>query len=155
MSGLTRKCQYALRALYFLAREYGKGPILIPHISAHANAPAGFLQSILFELKHAGILESQRGAQGGYYLRTPPERLTVGAIVRIIDGPIIMLPCVGEGDARACADCNDSAHACRTRLLMREVQHAIMAILDHAPILAIEPSEVPPVQRESRVSLSN
>jgi Rrf2 family protein len=118
VTGLTRKCQYALRALYFLAREYGNGPILIHQISTHANAPAGFLRSILFELKRAGVLESQRGAQGGYYLRNPPERLTVGSIVRIIDGPIVTLPCVGEVDTRACADCHDPADACRTRVLM-------------------------------------
>jgi Rrf2 family protein len=159
VTGLTRKCQYALRALYFLAHEYGKGPILIEHISAHANAPAGFLQSILFELKHAGILESQRGAQGGYYFRNPPERLTVGAIVRIIDGPIVTLPCVGEGDTRACADCHDSADACRTRFLMREVHEAVLAILDHAPILATghpvtQPIEFPLMERESDAPLS-
>src|ERR1700722_2583127 len=96
MTGLTRKCQYALRALYFLAREYGKGPILIPRISAHANAPAEFLQTILLELKNAGLLDSRRGPQGGYYLLTPPHRVTVGSVVRIIDGPLVALPCIGE-----------------------------------------------------------
>jgi Rrf2 family protein len=97
VTGLTRKCQYALRALYFLAREYGKGPILIQRISVHANAPADFLQTILLELKNAGVLESRRGPQGGYYLVTPPNLVTVGSIIRVIDGPLVTFPCVGEG----------------------------------------------------------
>ncbi len=134
MTGLTRKCQYALRALYFLAREYGKGPVLIPRISAQANAPAEFLQTILLELKNAGILESRRGSQGGYYLLTPPNRVTVGSIVRIIDGPLVTLPCAGERATRSCTDCHDP-EACQTRFLMREVHQAVTAILDHSTIL--------------------
>jgi Rrf2 family protein len=133
VTGLTRKCQYALRALYFLAREYGKGPILIQHISAYANAPDEFLQNILRELKNAGLLESRRGRQGGYCLLTPPNRITVGSIVRIIDGPVVTLPCVGRKGARACADCHDQ-DACQTRFLMREVHDAVTAILDRTTI---------------------
>jgi Rrf2 family protein len=134
VTALTRKCQYALRALYFLACEYGKGPILIPRISAHANAPAGFLQAILFELKHAGVLESRRGSHGGYYLRIPPNCVTVGSIIRIIDGPLVTLPCVAEKDGHPCADCHDP-DTCQTRLLMRGVHEAVRAILDHTTLL--------------------
>jgi len=132
--GLTRKCQYALRALYVLAREYGKGPVLIQYISTQANAPAEFLQTILLELKNAGLLESRRGPQGGYRLLTPPDRITVGSIVRIIDGPFVTLPCVGKKEAHACADCRDP-EACPLRLLMGEVHDAVTAIMDHTTIL--------------------
>jgi Rrf2 family protein len=134
MTGLTRKCQYALRALYFLAREYGKGPILIQIISAQANAPAEFLQTILLTLKNAGVVGSRRGIQGGYYLVIPPEQVTIGSIVRILDGPLFPLPCIGKRETRACADCHD-ADACQTRFLMREVHDAVTAILEHTTIV--------------------
>jgi Rrf2 family protein len=136
MTGLTRKCQYALRALYFLAREYGNGPILIQNISAEANAPAEFLQTILLTLKNAGVLASRRGTQGGYYLVIPPNQVTVGSVVRLIDGPLVTLPCIGKRVTRACADCHD-ADVCQTRLLMREVHEALTAILDHSTILPV------------------
>jgi Rrf2 family protein len=157
MTGLTRKCQYALRALYFLAREYGKGPILIHYISAHANAPPGFLQGILFELKKAGVVESRRGTQGGYYLRKSPDQVTVGSIIRIIDGPLITLPCVGEREIHPCADCHDP-DACQTRLLMRGVHEAVTAILDHTTLLPICKTPDAPEHalgaRESQVSVA-
>ncbi len=130
MTGLTRKCQYALRALDFLAGEYGKGPILIQHISAHANASPEFLQTILLELKNAGVVGSRRGYQGGYYLVIPPNMVTVGSIVRIIDGPLVALPCIGE-QTRPCVDCRGSADDCRMRFLMRRVNEAVAKILDH------------------------
>jgi Rrf2 family protein len=129
---LTRKCQYALRALYFLAREYGKGPILIPQIAACVNAPVAFLQGVLCELKNAGILGSRRGSQGGYYLRIPPNQVTVGSIVRMIDGPLVTIPCVGE--THPCADCRDP-EACQTRLLMRDVHEVLTGILDRATLM--------------------
>jgi Rrf2 family protein len=134
MTGLTRKCHYALRALYFLAREYGKGPILTRNISAHANAPAEFLQTILLTLKNAGVLGSRRGTQGGYYLVIPPDQVTVGSIIRIIEGPLVPLPCIGKRETRVCADCRD-ADACQTRFLMREVYDAVTAILEHNTIV--------------------
>jgi len=134
VTGLTRKCQYALRALYVLAREYGKGPMLIQHISAQANAPADFLQIILLELKNVGLLESRRGPQGGYRLLTPPNRISVGSIVRIIDGPLVTLPCVGKKEASPCSDCRDPG-TCQMRFLMREVHEAVTAIMDHTTLL--------------------
>jgi Rrf2 family protein len=85
VTALSRKCQYALRALYFLSRKYGSGPILVNRISEYAHAPAGFLQAILLDLKNAGVLASCRGSHGGYQLRIPPDRVTVGSIVRLID----------------------------------------------------------------------
>jgi Rrf2 family protein len=136
VTGLTRKCQYALRALDFLAREYGKGPVVIQHICAHANAPAEFLQTILLELKNVGLLESRRGPQGGYRLLTPPDRITVGSIVRLIDGPLVTLPCVGKTEAHGCKDCRDP-DACRMRFLMREVHEAVTRIMDQTTIQAI------------------
>lgn len=129
MIALTRKCQYALRALYFLAREYGSGPISISQISAHANAPSNFLETILSELKNAGIVESRRGRRGGCYLLIPPDRVSVGSIVRVIDGPLVTLPCASESNPRPCEDCRDLG-LCETRMFMQDVQETVTAILD-------------------------
>ncbi len=134
MTTLTRKCQYALRALYFLASEYGRGPILTPRISDAVNAPAAFLQGILNELKNAGILGSQRGPRGGFYLRIPPNGITVGSIIRLIDGPVTTLPCLG--DRRSCTDC-PLPDACQTQSLMRGIHDAVANILDRTTLVPV------------------
>ncbi len=135
MNGLTKKCQYALRALYFLAREYGNGPVLLPRISAQTHAPAEFLHTILLELKNAGLLDSRRGPQGGYYLVMPPDRVTLGRVIRLIDGPLVTSPCLGGADDRRCTEC-PQPETCLTRLLMNEVQEAISAIMDRTTLSA-------------------
>jgi Rrf2 family protein len=135
MITLTRKCQYALRALYFLATEYGKGPILIPRISAHANASADFLETILLQLKNAGILESRRGRHGGYSLLLPPDQVTVGSIIRVIDGPLVTLPCVDQKGARPCQDCG-GGQFCEIRLFMHDAQEAVATILDKTSLMS-------------------
>jgi Rrf2 family protein len=109
--------------------------MLIQHISAQANAPADSLQTILLELKNVGLLKSRRGPQRGYRLLTPPNRISVGSIVRIIDGPFVTLPCVGKEEAHACADCRNP-DACQTRFMMREVHEAVTAIMDHTTLLS-------------------
>jgi Rrf2 family protein len=134
MIALTRRCQYALRAMYFLAREYGNGPILIPRISTHAKTSADFLETILLQLKNAGILESRRGRHGGYSLLVPPDRVSVGLIIRIIDGPLVTLPCVDDRK-RACRECAD-INLCEIRRFMRHVQKAAIAILDGTSLMS-------------------
>jgi Rrf2 family protein len=134
MIALTKKCKYALRALYFLAREYDKGPILTHRISSEANVPGDFLETILLDLKHAGIVASRRGRDGGYMLVIPPERVTLGSIIRIVDGPLATLPCLKD-NASLCEDCRD-APICQTRLLMQEVQRAAAAIVDKTTLLS-------------------
>jgi Rrf2 family protein len=131
--GLTRKCQYAFRALFFLAREYGNGPVRMHDISDGTSVPPEFLRTILLDLKNAGILGCRRGSQGGYFLLNSPEGLSAGVIVRIIDGPLVTLPCVAEREARACTDCRNP-DGCQTRLMMRGVHDAVAAILDRTTV---------------------
>jgi Rrf2 family protein len=133
MKALTRKCQYALRALYCLAHHYGNGPIQVSSISSVSNAPPEFLEIILLELKNAGLLESRRGRRGGYALVVPPDQVFVGSVIRLMDGPLINLPCVvdqwDESNAKPCADCREIA-GCETRHFMAQVHEAAAAILD-------------------------
>ena len=85
---VTQKCQYALRALFSLARRGSERPVKIAHIAEEQAIPIRFLEIILGQLKQAGFLESRRGMEGGYWLAKRPDRIFVGEIVRAIDGPI-------------------------------------------------------------------
>ena len=133
MKGLSQKTKYALAALQQLAREQGRGPVLIAQLARHDQIPRKFLELILLELKNHGLLESRRGKGGGYQLRKSPEQITLGEVIRLFDGPLAPVPCVSERAFRKCDDCLDPA-TCGTRLVMREVRDAMAKILDHTTV---------------------
>lgn len=85
---LSKKGEYALRALMDLALHYGNGVEPSQEIAENGGIPKSFLEQILITLKHGGILESRRGAEGGYQLKRPPEEITLGEVIRLIDGPL-------------------------------------------------------------------
>lgn len=136
MNTLSKKCKYALRALYRLTREYEKGPVLISRVSEQERIPRKFLEAILLELKRAGIVDSRKGRRGGYFLANPPARITLGAIIRTMDGPLAPLPCARESADRPCPECADKP-LCETRIVIREVRDAIAGILDHTTLAGI------------------
>src|SRR5690349_13167166 len=96
MTTLSRKARYALRALYALAAGEGGGPVLIADLAEREHIPRKFLEAILLELKNAGILQSKKGKGGGYTLGKRPDEITVGQVIRVIDGPLAPIPCVSE-----------------------------------------------------------
>ncbi len=134
MISLTRKCQYALRAVFYLAHQHGHGPTPITQIAAATNAPLGFLESILLQLRNAGILESRRGPYGGYVFAMAPQEVSVGAIVRTVDGPLASLACLGTPGIRKCQDCTDGEN-CQIRRFMQEIHDSAAAILDRTFLL--------------------
>jgi Rrf2 family protein len=109
------------------ARDYG-GPILIADLSRR-KIPHKFLELILLELKRKGILHSKKGKGGGYYLSKPPELISVGEIIRVLDGTIALLPCVSQSAYRRCDECIDET-TCGIRLVMKEVRDRTAEILD-------------------------
>ncbi len=125
---LSKKTQYAFRALSHLAEEYGKGPVLICNISAQRNIPLKFLENILNELKKANILESKKGKGGGYILKDPPKKTTLATVLRIIDGPIALLPCVSLNFYKKCDDCDETN--CGLRKVMAITRDATLKILE-------------------------
>jgi Rrf2 family protein len=129
MRQLSKRTQYCLRALYALARDYGRGPTLISQLATEEDIPKKFLEQILLALKAAGIVESKKGKGGGYALAQPPDRITVGAVIRMVEGPLAPLPCASETRFRKCDECTD-VETCGTRIIMREVRDAISSILD-------------------------
>jgi len=98
---VSQKCQYGLRAVFELARQYGRGPVKIGEIASRQAIPSRFLEVILGQLKRAGFVASQRGQNGGYCLVHAPGNLTIGEIVRFFEGPIGPVRCVtGDGNER-------------------------------------------------------
>jgi Rrf2 family protein len=130
---LSKKAKYALRALYYLSREHGKGPVLIHSISTAEHIPKKFLEAILLQLRGYGILESKKGKGGGYQLALSPEQITIGGIIRAIDGPLAPLPCASETAYRKCEECVDEKR-CGTKMIMRQVRDAMAAVLDHTTL---------------------
>ena len=127
---LTKRGEYALRALISLAsaREAGIDLLPLKEIVAHENIPLPFLEQIFFQLREAGIVDGKRGKNGGYFLSKPPSNISMGEVVRIIDGPLAPLGCVSHTAYSKCS-CPDEEH-CGLRLLMLDVRNAIADILD-------------------------
>jgi Rrf2 family protein len=140
---ISRKGKYAIRAVLYLAQRHGGGPIPIEEIASTEKISRKFLESILLELRYAGVLDSKRGKRGGYLLHETPSRVTVGKIIRIVDGPLSPVDCVSRSAYRPCPDCPDEA-TCQIRLVMKEVREAISRVVDRKTLAAlIEESKMP------------
>jgi Rrf2 family protein len=126
---LSMKSQYAFKALTLLAEKFNKGPILISDISQKKKIPLKFLESILLELKKADILDSKKGKGGGYFLKQSPEKVKVATVIRLINGPIAMLPCVSLYFYERCKNCNEKH--CGLHDMMIEVRDATLNIVEN------------------------
>ena len=125
---LSKKAKYALNALVYLARNYEKGPILISEISEEEHIPKKFLESILLDLRNAGILSSKKGRGGGYYLLKPPEEVNMADVIRMFDGALALLPCVTYKYYERCEECKDE-ETCGIRRVIQEVRDQTVNIL--------------------------
>lgn len=136
MRTLSKKTQYALRALYSLARAYGTGPTLSAKIAREEQIPQDFLENILLSLRRDGLVSSTKGKGGGYTLQLPPAEITIGRVIRLIEGPLAPLPCARETGYRKCDECVDDRY-CGTKLVMRDVRDAIAHILDNTTLAQV------------------
>lgn len=126
---LSKKTQYAFHALTYLAENLDKGPILISEISQERKISLKFLENILLELKKAGILGSKKGKGGGYYLIKPPEEVPLARIIRMLDGPIALLPCVSLHYYEKCENCQEEI--CGLNTVMCEVRDNTLKVLEN------------------------
>lgn len=126
---LSKKAQYGLRALLALAQKDQQNPVLISHLAQTEGIPRKFLELILLDLKNQGILQSKKGKGGGYFLGKAPDDITVGHVIRILDGPLAPLPCVSQMAYRKCDDC-ENENTCGVRMVMKEVRDETAKILD-------------------------
>jgi Rrf2 family protein len=133
---LTRKSKYGLKALLVLAEEADRGPMLISELADRQRLPKKFLEAILLELKRAGLLHSKKGKGGGYVLGRKPTEITVGQVIRVLEGPLALTPCVSQTAYRRCDECVDEK-ACGVRLAMKEVRDATARILDNTTLAGL------------------
>lgn len=128
---LSKRGEYGLRAMIMLATPNSEGQssvLQIREISQHEQIPGKFLEQILLSLKNAGLLHSKMGVGGGYHLARPPSEISLGQIVRILDGPLAPVKCVSQMAYEPCG-CPDE-ETCGLRLAMGDVRNAIANILD-------------------------
>jgi Rrf2 family protein len=127
---LSKKGEYALRSLINLgiAAEMGRSLVQVSELAESEQLPVKFLEQILQTLREAGWLESHRGKFGGYRLAKPAKSITIGAVVRLIDGPLAPIGCASLTAYEKCT-CPDETH-CGLRMLMLDVRNAIAGILD-------------------------
>ena len=127
---LTQRSRYALRAMLLLSEMPPSGaPTPMTRIAAGANVPRKFLELILADLREAGLLHSTRGKMGGYRLARPSHLISLGEVVRVIEGPLALVPCVSRTAYRRCLDCHDEA-SCAIRHAMMRVRDETARILD-------------------------
>ncbi len=134
---LSKRSEYALRALIDLgiARELGRPILQVAELSAKEKLPVKFLEQILSQLRVAGYVETKRGKLGGYSLAKPASRIKLGAVIRLLDGPLAPISCVSQSAYERCT-CPDEAH-CGLRMLMLDVRNSIARILDRATLAQI------------------
>ncbi len=129
---LSMKAKYALRALMVMAKNEKK-MYASKTIASIADVPHKFLDNILQELRHQGLVDSKRGIFGGYFLKKNASQIMVGDLIRNIDGPLAPIRCASVTSYQRCDDCPDE-RACEIRKTMVEVRNAISKVLDNKSI---------------------
>ena len=126
---LSQKTRYAIRAIQHLADRYGEGPVQLGEIAQTQRIPANFLTTILSELSRFGLVASQRGKDGGYWLALSPIDITYGDLIRVMRGSLALVPCASRFAHEKCRNCVEEGD-CRTRALMLQVRDRTAEILD-------------------------
>ncbi|MDR4484244.1 MAG: Rrf2 family transcriptional regulator [Nitrospirales bacterium] len=128
----SKKSEYALRAMIELTQEFEHGLVQRKSLAERQNIPLGFLEMILLSLKNAGLIGSRRGAHGGVHLIKSPREVTLGQIIRLLDGPLAPIACVSQTAYQKCQDCPHAATTtCPIQRIMLDVRNAIASVLDH------------------------
>lgn len=125
---LSKKTKYGIKALAYIARKKDRKPVQTSEISESENISQKFLESILLELRKSGFLGSKKGKGGGYYLIKEPEEIKMTAVIRVLEGPIAMVPCVSLNYYEKCDDCPDE-NTCAVHKLMIQVRDASLNVL--------------------------
>lgn len=124
---LSKKTKYGLKALTFLASQPDRQPVQIAEIARQENISQKFLESILLTLRKNGFLGSRKGKGGGYYLIKDPKDIPMTSVMRVLEGPIAMVPCVSLNFYEACSDCPDEA-GCSVHKLMLQVRDSALEV---------------------------
>ena len=132
-SMLSKKTKYGLKALTFIARSGSDVPVQVGEIAKGEQIPQKFLESILLTLRKSGILGSKKGKHGGYYLRKDPSEVLMTEVMRVLEGPIAMVPCVSLNFYEKCDDCPDE-HLCSVNKLMIRVRDSTLEVFKNTTL---------------------
>jgi len=138
---LSQRTRYTIRALLHLADRYGEGPVQLSEIAEAQKIPAKFLTVMLSNMRRAGLVETMRGREGGYWLARPPEEISYGDIVRLTRGSLGLLPCASRYAYEQCKNCI-SEEKCRLHRVMLMVRDETARILDGLSLADEVPPEV-------------
>ena len=125
---LSKKTKYGIKALTYIARQPSKKPVQTAEIAESENISHKFLESILVQLRKAGFLGAKKGKGGGYYLIKDPADIPMTTVIRILEGPIAMVPCVSLNYYEKCDDCKDEV-TCSVHQLMIQVRDSTLKVL--------------------------
>lgn len=125
---LSKRAKYAIKALLYLHQNRASTPISAKIIAQEELIPYKFLENILRELRQNKLITSERGAEGGYKFLKDPEDITVADVMRIVDGPIALIPCVSENFYEKCNECVDET-TCRIRKLFNNLRNEMLPVL--------------------------
>lgn len=140
---LSQRTRYTIRALLHLADRFGEGPVQLSEIAAQQNIPPKFLTVMLSQMRRAGLVESLRGREGGYWLAKPPGEISYGEIVRLTRGSLGLLPCASRQAYVQCDHCI-SEDKCRLHRVMLMVRDETARILDHLSLADPVPVSLEP-----------
>lgn len=136
---LSKRAKYAIKTILFLQDHPELVPISAKQIAEKENIPYKFLENILRDLKTHQLIKSSRGSEGGYSLAKSPSEISVAQIMRAIDGPIALIPCISERFYESCGECVDE-ETCRIRKLFAEVRSEMLPILERPITTLAEPN---------------
>ncbi|AKL95232.1 transcriptional regulator, BadM/Rrf2 family [Clostridium aceticum] len=123
---LSTKGRYGLKAMFDLALHYGDGPIALKHIAERQEISDHYLEQLVAILRKAGLVKSVRGAQGGYMLASEPRNITVGDIIRTLEGPLAPSDCVMEEEPKNC----EKANYCATKMVWERIRDSVNEVID-------------------------
>jgi Rrf2 family protein len=140
MIRFSTRGEYGIRMMMDLARHYGEGPQPLSEVAKHEALPATYLEQLVGKLRRAGLLVSQQGAHGGYRLTRPPSEMTVGEVLRVLEGPISPMVCATEGEtAMLC----DRQHFCSANIVWERVRDSVAQALDSLTLADLIPPKGP------------
>ncbi len=140
---VSKKTDYALRALFTLVDHLGSGPIPIRELARRNDVPKKFLEQIMLALKARGWVNSLPGLRGGYQLAKAPEKITMGEVVRHFDGILAPIDCVSVAGYKRCSQ----EPVCRFRRIFLDARNYVANLMDHATLAEVAKS-LPVAKRE-------
>ncbi len=124
---VSTRGEYGVRAMVALAHHFGEGPVSVADVARESSVPVAYLEQLIAPLRRAGLVESTRGAKGGYRLSRAPELVRVGDVYRVMEGPVAPMDCVSENEADQTCPLIDG---CETRPVWLRVRDSIVEALD-------------------------